>query len=77
MGRFVPERRQAEFFGFFAFSGKATSFMAPLLYGEAATAFGSLRAGVATVAIFFVVGGVLLLGVDEQAGIAAAQDDGR
>ncbi len=77
MGRFVPERRQAEFFGFFAFSGKATSFMAPLLYGEAAKAFGSLRAGVATVAIFFVVGGVLLLGVDEQAGIAAAADEGR
>lgn len=74
MGRFVPERKAAEFFGFFAFSGKATSFLAPLLYGEAATRFGSLRAGVATVALFFIVGGALMLTVDERAGIAAANE---
>lgn len=73
MGRFTPERHQAEFFGFFAFSGKATSFLAPLLYGEAARAFGSLRAGVATVLAFFVVGAFLLASVDEQAGVAAAE----
>lgn len=73
MGRFTPERHQAEFFGFFAFSGKATSFLAPLLYGEAARAFGSLRAGVATVLAFFVVGAFLLARVDERAGVAAAE----
>ncbi len=73
MGRFTPERHQAEFFGFYAFSGKATSFLAPLLYGEAARAFGSLRAGVATVLVFFVVGAFLLASVDEKAGVAAAE----
>lgn len=66
MARMVPEEKQGEFFGFFAFSGKATSFLAPLAYGEASRAFGSLRAGVATVVVFFVVGMVLLSRVEES-----------
>lgn len=66
MARMVPEEKQGEFFGFFAFSGKATSFLAPLAYGEASRAFGSLRAGVATVVVFFVVGMVLLSRVQES-----------
>jgi UMF1 family MFS transporter len=66
MARMVPQEKQGEFFGFFAFSGKATSFLAPLAYGEASRAFGSLRAGVATVLAFFVVGMLLLARVREQ-----------
>jgi UMF1 family MFS transporter len=73
MGRFVPERQQAEFFGFFAFSGKATAFMGPLLLGWATATFASQRAGVGTVLVFFAIGGVLLARVDEPAGIAAAR----
>lgn len=71
MGRFVPERHRAEFFGFFAFSGKVTSFMGPLLLGLAASAFHTQRAGVATVLLFFLVGGALLLSVSEPKAIAA------
>jgi UMF1 family MFS transporter len=73
MGRFVPEKHQAEFFGFFAFSGKITSFMGPILLGIASQLFASQRAGVATVLIFFLVGGLMLAGVNERAGIAAAR----
>ncbi|HRX19089.1 MAG TPA: MFS transporter, partial [Gemmatimonadales bacterium] len=73
MGRFVPERHQAEFFGFFAFSGKATAFLGPLALGVASQAFGSQRAGVGTVVLFLGVGLLLLAGVDERAGIAAAR----
>ncbi len=72
MGRFVPERHQAEFFGFYAFSGKATAFLGPLLLGTATQLFESQRAGVATVIAFFIVGGMLLLTVNEERGIAAA-----
>lgn len=72
MGRFVPERHQAEFFGFFAFSGKATAFMGPLLLGLAAQLFDSQRAGVATVLIFLMIGLLLLSRVDEPGGIVAA-----
>ena len=67
--RFVPEAKQNEFFGFFAFSGKITAFAGPLLLGAATVAFSSQRAGVATVLIFFVVGGALLLWVNEPRGI--------
>jgi len=73
MGRFVPERHQAEFFGFFQFSGKVTSFFGPMLLGIAAQVFHSQRAGVATVLVFFIAGGLLLLQVDERRGIAAAR----
>jgi UMF1 family MFS transporter len=72
MGRFVPQRHQAEFFGFFAFSGKVTSFLGPILLGGVTAATGSQRAGVATVVAFFVVGAVLLLAVDERRGIESA-----
>jgi len=74
MGRFVPEKHQAEFFGFFQFSGKATSFLGPILLGTAATAFHSQRAGVATVLLFLLVGGLLLATVNETRGIAAARE---
>ncbi len=73
MARFVPERHQSEFFGFFQFSGKATSFLGPILLGTVAQLAGSQRAGVATVLAFFVVGGLLLATVNEKAGIAAAR----
>ena len=73
MGRFVPERHQAEFFGFFAFSGKASAFLGPLLLGILSAEHGQ-RAGVSTVLVFFVIGGALLLNVDEKRGIAAARD---
>jgi UMF1 family MFS transporter len=73
MARFVPKQRQAEFFGLFAFSGKVTSFMGPILLGTVTAAFQSQRAGVATVILFFVVGGLLMATVNEQRGIEAAQ----
>ena len=72
MGRFVPQNRQTEFFGFFAFSGKVTSFLGPILLGAVTVWFDSQRAGVATVLIFFLVGGILLMSVNEAKGIKEA-----
>lgn len=68
LARFAPPDRQNEFFGFFAFSGKATAFLGPALLGVATQAFGSQRAGIATVMAFFVVGAGLLMRVDEDRG---------
>ena len=73
MGRFTPRDREAEFFGFFAFTGKLASFFGPLLLGAATQAFGGQRYGVATVIGFFAVGGAILLGVDERRGMAARE----
>ena len=73
MGRFVPAKHESEFFGFFSFSGKATAFAGPLLLG-ALTELYSHRVGMASVILFFVVGGLLLMSVDEAKGMAAAKE---
>jgi UMF1 family MFS transporter len=73
LGLMIPERKQGEFFGFFAFSGKLASVAGPLVYGTVVGSTGSHRAAMASCAVFFLVGLVLLLFVDEKAGIAAAR----
>lgn len=73
MGRLVPEKHETEFFGFFAFSGKATAFLGPLVLGVVTDLFDSQRAGVATVVGFFVLGGMILLTVDERRGVAGRE----
>lgn len=71
MGRFTPERHQSEFFGFYAFSGKATAFLGPLVLGLVTGLYGQ-RLGVATVIAFFILGGAILATVNEERGIANA-----
>lgn len=73
LGRFVPRDKETEFFGFFAFSGKAIAFMGPLLLGIVTEVTGSQRWGMATILAFFVIGGLLLATVDEAEGRATAQ----
>jgi UMF1 family MFS transporter len=77
LGRLVPPDKENEFFGFFAFSGKATAFLGPFILGVLTQVFGSQRAGVSVVVVLLFVGWLVLRGVDEEAGIrAAARDDG-
>ena len=73
LGRFVPREKETEFFGFFAFSGKATAFMGPLLLGVVTALFQSQRLGMATILLFFAAGGLLLLKVNEAEGVAVAR----
>jgi UMF1 family MFS transporter len=72
LGRFVPLEKETEFYGFFAFSGKATAFMGLFVYGVMTTAFGSPRYGVGAIVVFLLIGGLILLTVDEKAGVAAS-----
>jgi UMF1 family MFS transporter len=72
MARFMPQNAKNEFFGFFAFSGKLTAFVGPLLLGILTQWSGSQRIGVSVVLILFAIGGVLLATVDEDEGISAA-----
>ncbi len=71
MARFVPPKHESEFFGFFAFSGKVTSFLGPALLGVLSDLY-SQRVGVASLLVFFIVGGLLLWRVDERQAIADA-----
>ena len=68
MGRFIPPDKENEFFGFFAFSGKATAFMGPFLLGTLTQFFNSQRVGVSAVLLFFIVGALFLVIVDEKEG---------
>ena len=72
MGRFVPDDKESEFYGFFAFSGKATAFLGPFFLGRLTEWFGNQRAGVAIVLVFFAIGAILLTRVNEEEGIARA-----
>ena len=61
MARLVPQGMEAEMFGLYALTGKATAFAGPLLLGWATVAYGSQRAGMATTLAFIALGFVLLL----------------
>ncbi|MEM6327636.1 MAG: MFS transporter [Bacteroidota bacterium] len=69
LGRFVPDDKETEFYGFFAFSGKATAFIGPLMLGILTDAFGTQRAGVSIVIVLFAIGAVILTKVNEAEGI--------
>ena len=69
MGRLVPRDKENEFFGFFAFSGKATSFIGPLAMAWLTAAFQSQRAGVAAIAVLLLAGLVTLSTLDEEEGL--------
>ena len=60
MAAVSPPDKLAQFFGLFALSGKATSFMAPLLIGLMTQVTGDQRLGVGVVIGFLVVGLLLM-----------------
>ena len=55
MSKITPRNKLNEFFGFFAFSGKATSFIGPLLFGLIST-FYSQQIALWVVVFLFVIG---------------------
>ncbi len=63
--RLSPKEMTGEFFGLLAMSGKATSFLAPLLIGLTTAALHSQRAGMAVILLFLISGFVLMLRVRE------------
>ena len=75
MSQFTPENKQNEFFGFFAFSGKATAFVGPFLLGLLTSIFGSQRFGVAVVALLVFLGAFVLHGLDEDEGARESLDN--
>lgn len=65
LARAAPPELSNQMFGLFAFSGKATAFVGPLLVGWLAGLSGSQRIGMSVVIVFFAVGFGLLLRVSE------------
>ena len=56
MARSVSEEESGRYFGIYALSGRATSFLAPFMVATVTAMSGSPRAGIATIVLFFVAG---------------------
>lgn len=69
----TPDDKMAEFFGFYSFTGKVSSVIGPLIYGEIARVTGSQRYAILSVALFFITGLILLFFVNEDKGKRAVE----
>jgi UMF1 family MFS transporter len=68
MGRMTPPARSAEFFGFFGFSGKATSFLGAGLFALVVGVTGTGRPAIFALLVFFVAGWLIVTRVDVEKG---------
>jgi UMF1 family MFS transporter len=67
MAHLTPPERQAEYFGLFALSGRATAFAGPAAVGLITDAFANQRAGMAAIIGFLAAGLALLITVPDKA----------
>lgn len=65
MGRIAPKDKLGEYFGLFALTGRAVSFIGPAVLAAATTLFRSQRAGIATILVFLGGGAAILRTVRE------------
>ena len=73
VGYLSPPERTAEFFGLWGLAVKAASIFGPLTYGAVTWIFvGDHRLGILAVGAYFIVGLVLLVGIDIERGRRAA-----
>jgi len=73
VGYLAPPARLAEFFGLWGLAVKAASIFGPLTYGAVTWIFaGNHRLGIFATGVYFVIGLVLLLGIDVERGRRAA-----
>ena len=68
MGRIIPKEKTNEFYGFYAFSGKATSFAGFLLLSLMILITGSQEIGMLVVSLLLIGGIYILSKVDDEAG---------
>jgi UMF1 family MFS transporter len=61
LARLAPPNKITQFFGLFAFSGKVTAFLAPFLVATVTATTGDQRIGMASIALFLILGMGLML----------------
>ncbi|MFQ5709652.1 MAG: MFS transporter [bacterium] len=66
--RLIPLEQAAEFYGFYNLLGKFAVILGPVLIGLTGLVSGNPRAGIASIALLFLAGGILLYFVDERKG---------
>jgi UMF1 family MFS transporter len=72
-GAMVPKARSGEFFGFFGMSDKFAGIIGPLVFATVGGLTGTSRFGIVSLIIFFIIGGLLLTGVNEKKGLQEAK----
>ncbi len=68
MASMTPKAYTAEFFGFYNFSGKATSFLGPIVYTNVQIQTGSPRLAILSLLAFLLIGGALIYKLDFKKG---------
>lgn len=67
-GIMVPKDKAAEFYGFFGVSSKFAAITGPLVFGLISQLTGSSRLGIVSIAVFFILGMIILAKVDVDRG---------
>ena len=62
----IPNEKKYEFFGFYSFSGKVTSFIGPVIFGTISYIFSSPKIGMASLLILFILGLLILINVEND-----------
>ena len=70
--RMIPKHKSSEYFGFFSVFEKFAGIFGPALFAASVTMFGSSRAAILSVILFFVAGAAVLTRVDVARGQAQA-----
>ena len=61
MSDLIPRGKEAEFFGFYAFCGKSSSVIGPIMFGEISNALaGNQRVAILSITVLFILGLALL-----------------
>jgi len=61
--QFIPEGKEAEYFGVYSMVGKSSAIAGPLIFGQISATFGSQRPAILSIAAFFLIGMILLKSV--------------
>lgn len=69
----IPKHKSGEFFGFFSVFEKFGGILGPLVFAVVINQFQSSQLAILSVIVFFVAGGLLLLGVDMEEGERTAR----
>jgi UMF1 family MFS transporter len=73
VGMFSPKQRAGEFFGLWGLATKVAAIIGPLVYGLIThLTGGDHKSALLSTTAFFIVGLIMLIGIDTQRGIAAA-----
>lgn len=61
--QFIPQEKESEYFGIYSLVGKTSAILGPLVFGFMSSTFGSQRPAILSIAVFFILGTIMLSAV--------------